>query len=481
MTEAQEEKGQEAPPSREPASRESSTFALSGWQLFLGDYETIRWFLPHFAVVGMLGHPIFYVLCHYAFGTRESLLARVLASLAFVPLLRYPRNRALSTGEKLYVEFVFHVTLVTVFAYLFLLNQANLYWTVSLMFAGVVYGFLSRPIVLVSAFPLGIVVTALVYGRLGALPPTTAIVEGYVASTLAALVMNLARVSVDFSLKRTLAAEMQVRAAEQKLFEAEKLTALGRMLAQVSHEINNPINAIQNNLGPVGSYVDALLEIETAYRAATQNLDDRSAALAKLREDLEIDFVREDVRDALRAMHAATSRVQSIQADLRTFMRGAAPTLTVGDFNVEIRETLALVSRGMPAGVTLETSLAELPPFEFHAGQMSQVLMNLIQNAVDVLGGKGRIRVVTRLEKDAVRLTVADDGPGVTAELQSRIFEPFFTTKGVGKGTGLGLSVCRQIVVQHHRGSITVEDAPNGGAVFVITLPYVPVDQSLAS
>lgn len=479
MAEAQKEKGQEPPASREPLG-----FALSGWQLFLGDYETVRWFIPHFALVGMLGHPIFYVLCNYAFGTRESLMARAAASLAFVPLLRYPRDRALSTGEKLYVEIVFHVTLVTLFAYLFLLNQANLYWTVSLMFAGVVYGFLSRPIVLVSAFPLGLVLTALVYGRygrFGTLPPTTAIVEGYVASTLAALVLNLARVSVDYSLKRTLAAEMQVRAAEQKLFESEKLTALGRMLAQVSHEINNPINAIQNNLGPVGSYVDALLEIETAYRAATENLADRGAALAKLREDLEIDFVREDVRDALRAMHAATSRVQSIQADLRTFMRGAAPTLAKGDFNVEVRETLALVSRGVPAGVTLETTLAELPPFDFHAGQMSQVLMNLIQNAVDALGGKGRIHVTTRLENDAVRLSVADDGPGITAELRARIFEPFFTTKGVGKGTGLGLSVCRQIVVQHHRGTLSVEDGPNGGAVFVVTLPCERVEQSLAS
>ncbi|AKU95412.1 Signal transduction histidine kinase HoxJ (hydrogenase regulation) [Labilithrix luteola] len=479
MTEPQEENGQATARASDRPDREP--FSLSGWQLFLGDYETIRSFIPHFAFMGMVGHPIFYVLCAYGFGTQESFVARAMASLAYVPLLRYPRDRALSKGEKLYVELVFHGTLVTVFAYLFLLNQANHYWTVSLMFAGVVYGFLSRPIVLVSAFPFGLVLTALVFGRFHGLPPTTMIVEGYVASTLAALVLNVARVSVDYSLKRTLAAEMQVRAAEQKLFEAEKLTALGRMLAQVSHEINNPINAIQNNLGPVGSYVDALLEIETAYREALENRRDRRAELAKRREDLEIDFVREDVREALRAMHAATARVQSIQADLRTFMRGAAPTLSMGDFNVEVRETLALVRRGVPAGVTLDVTLVELPPFEFHPGQMSQVLMNLIQNAVDAIGGRGRIHVMTSVEKDAVRLTVADDGPGVTAELRARIFEPFFTTKGVGKGTGLGLSVCRQIVVQHHRGSIAAEEGPNGGAVFVVTLPCAGLEQSLAS
>ena len=128
----------------------------------------------------------------------------------------------------------------------------------------------------------------------------------------------------------------------------------------------------------------------------------------------------------------------------------------------------------------MELSCGELPSFPFHAGQVGQVLLNLLRNALDAVGPGGEVRVSTALRPGAAELVVADNGPGIPPELRSRIFEPFFTTKDVGQGSGLGLAICRQIVADHHGGSLVLDESVPRGACFRVVLPLTRARQEAA-
>jgi signal transduction histidine kinase/ligand-binding sensor domain-containing protein len=252
---------------------------------------------------------------------------------------------------------------------------------------------------------------------------------------------------------------------------AEKLSALGRVLAQLSHELNNPINVVSNNVAPLREYVDAMAATLAAYREACRGLPDGGAALERLWGQGDLDYVVSDASAALSVIATAAARVRDVQADLAAFLRGDVGEKRPHDLNADLRATVAMVERGLPRGVRLAASYGDLPPLAYEAGRMNQVFLNLLRNAAHAVGECGLVAVTTRADGAGVRVEVADDGPGVPAELRERIFEPFFTTKPVGQGTGLGLSICRQIVVENHGGTLTVEANPPRGAAFVVTLP----------
>jgi signal transduction histidine kinase len=256
-----------------------------------------------------------------------------------------------------------------------------------------------------------------------------------------------------------------LRETQTRLVESEKLSALGRLIASLSHEINNPVNVLQNNLDPFREYLQQIVEVAEVALAK----GDVEAAWAHN----DLDFVLSDAADALETMAEGMRRIQTVHGEMRAFVRGDAPEMQVGDVGEGLRATVNMFRRAMPSGMSIHLRSNDLPPIRFQPGQMNQVFFNLIQNAVDAIEAAGRSGVITvSTEVDAARMTlvVEDTGPGVSAWAREHLFEPFFTTKGAGKGTGLGLATSYQIV-QRHQGSIELDDGYLAGARFVVRLP----------
>jgi signal transduction histidine kinase len=232
---------------------------------------------------------------------------------------------------------------------------------------------------------------------------------------------------------------------ERSVQEADKLAAIGTLAAGVAHEINNPI-------GIMASRIELMLE------------------------DAEASGLPAAVREALAVLERNTQRVGRITQGLLSFARRGSGHKQPTDLNAVVGETRLLFETNVwKAGITLERGLApDLPPIQADAGQIQQVILNLLNNARDALDHRGAIRVETgRVEGRPgwVRLVVADTGPGIPPEVRSKLFLPFVTTKA--GGTGLGLSISHRIV-QDHQGEIHVASHPDTGTAFTILLPALP-------
>jgi len=233
----------------------------------------------------------------------------------------------------------------------------------------------------------------------------------------------------------------QIEANQEHLLQARKMAALGTFTAGVAHELNNPINNITLT-------VDALREDCAA------SLDDEG-------------------RELLDDIAGQADRAADIVRNLLDFSRTERPPLVPLAPNEVAATSLALVKNQMlAAGVAFELEAAEgLPPIRGDLRSLQQVLVNILLNAIQATPRGGRVRLSVAAGPDGeARFSVADEGPGVSAEVRQHIFEPFYTTKGVGKGTGLGLAVAYSLI-KRHGGRIEVENSQNGGAVFTVRLP----------
>ncbi|MCE9667662.1 ATP-binding protein [Myxococcus stipitatus] len=242
-------------------------------------------------------------------------------------------------------------------------------------------------------------------------------------------------------------AHAQLDLAHQRAREQERLTSLGMLAAGVAHEINNPMSYVKSN-------VNALL------------LDLR--ACKELPPEL-----REYVDDVLPATADGIRRVVAIVADLRRFARGDPGAMEEYDLNEEIAVALRITRGQLKPRCDVEMTLGELPRMLGRPGQMAQVVVNLLMNAVHAMPDGGRIFLSTRMDGDEAVLSVRDCGVGMTPEVRARLFQPFFTTKRSGEGTGMGLAVVHGIVTSH-KGRIAVESSPQGGTTFTIHLPRIP-------
>lgn len=255
--------------------------------------------------------------------------------------------------------------------------------------------------------------------------------------------------------------------AHARLVAQERLTALGRLVAQLSHEINNPLNVVQNNLGPVSEHAECLIRVTTAAQLVPGEPGDRLRALCVAND---IEFVQQDIHEAIGAMSVATARIADINRNLATFLRADAPAFAVADLNVAVRSAATTWRRNLPARVALTETYGDLPPLPLIPGQVSQLVLNLLANAIDAIGETGHIAIATARDGDFAVLSVSDDGTGISEDARSHLFEPFFTTKDVGKGAGLGLATCYQIAAQHG-GTIALDGTYAPGTRIVARLP----------
>jgi two-component system, NtrC family, sensor kinase len=268
----------------------------------------------------------------------------------------------------------------------------------------------------------------------------------------------------------------ELRNAQAALLHGERMASLGQLVAGVAHEINNPLNAIAGSVAPVPALVESIERLLAAHDEQARDLPaERREALAGLRRELDVDEALADLKAIGALVARASARGARIVDGLRRFSR---PSSEEGPARLDegVDETLALLGPALrEADVEVERDYGPLPPVVCRGGEINQVLMNLLANALAAVAGRPtrRVRVQTRCDGEWVEVCVDDSGPGVEPGLRSRVFDPFFTTKPAGQGTGLGLSISLQIV-KRHGGDLRVEDGPLGGARFAMLLPRVP-------
>jgi two-component system sensor histidine kinase HupT/HoxJ len=261
-----------------------------------------------------------------------------------------------------------------------------------------------------------------------------------------------------------------LKTTQAQLVRNEKLASLGRLLAGVAHELNNPISFVYANTHALERYS---AKFET-YFARVQDGASREE-LIQLRSDLRLERDVANLRDAIQGARDGAERVRDIVEDLRRLSSDGSGEKVMFDLAEVVRIAANWVLRGMKQPVVLE--MGPLEPLQVlgRVGHVQQVVMNLVQNSVDALDGRegGVIRISVQSLGSVAQLTVADNGPGVPADLRAAIFDPFFTTKPVGRGTGLGLSISHKIT-EEHGGSLTLCDVPEG-ACFKLSLPLEAV------
>lgn len=265
---------------------------------------------------------------------------------------------------------------------------------------------------------------------------------------------------------------------QSQLVNQEKMASLGQLTAGIAHEINNPINFVSSNITPLKRDIKDIMEVIEFYRSSGEKefSDATIKAAKRLEEELELDYVLEEVNQLLKGMDDGAKRTVEIVKGLRIFSRVDEQDVKKVDLHDGINSTLILLNSSIPGKIRVIREFGELPMVECLAGKINQVFMNILNNAVHALTdhldkiADPKITIRTRAFADHVVLEIEDNGPGIPEQVKHRIFEPFFTTKAVGKGTGLGLSIVYSII-ENHKGTLEVNSEEGQGTTFIISLP----------
>jgi len=271
--------------------------------------------------------------------------------------------------------------------------------------------------------------------------------------------------------------------AQDKLVQSEKLASIGQLAAGVAHEINNPIGFIFSNFGTLEKYLAQLFGMLAAYEAAEPALAGTPAAaqLLRMREEIELDFLKDDIPALMTESKDGIQRVRKIVQDLKDFSRvDARQEWEWVSLHTGIDSTLNIVNNEIKYKADVVKRYGELPDVECLPSELNQVFMNLLVNAAHAISAeRGTITISTGTAGDMAWVEVADNGSGIAPENLKRIFDPFFTTKPVGKGTGLGLSLSYGIV-KKHGGRIEVNSEPGRGTAFRVSVPVKRSDAPAA-
>ncbi|MEG4085252.1 ATP-binding protein [Microcoleus sp. POL10_C6] len=319
-----------------------------------------------------------------------------------------------------------------------------------------------------------------------------------------------------------LATKLLRQQTQSQLIQTEKLASLGQMVAGVAHEIRNPVTCISGNLGFLSNYSKDIMDLLSAY----EDIVGDSEKISELKKHIEFDFLQEDWVEILKSMKVSSQRLTELVTSLHTFSHMDETHLKQANIHECIDSTLLIMKNRLKYGFKVVKNYGDLPLVKCYSGQLSQVFMNIINNAIDALEEvkeeKGFMPAITietevidssdgdcvnsELIQNYVRgdrqiakqlssasqngdfcpeaaeknqnnawiaIRIADNGPGIPPEIQRRIFETFFTTKPAGKGTGLGLAITHQIVTEKHKGKLNLHSTPGTGTEFEILLPLI--------
>ncbi len=279
----------------------------------------------------------------------------------------------------------------------------------------------------------------------------------------------------------------ELKRTQIQLVHNEKMLSLGQLVAGVAHEINNPVNFIHANLNHAERYVKELLEIVALYK---QHVPNPPKEISNKIDEIELDYLEKDLVKILQSMSLGTRRICTIVSSLRTFSRLHEAEVKQADIHQGIDSTLSILQSHLRRNnsypdIHVVKDYGSLPLIECYAGQLNQVFMNLLSNAIEAVNERDAkrtvaealedpsvIKISTRIQNNRLMVRIIDNGLGVPEELRSQIFNPFFTTKEVGKGTGMGLSISHSIVTETHKGKLWCE--PNlgqQGTQFSIEIP----------
>ena len=282
------------------------------------------------------------------------------------------------------------------------------------------------------------------------------------------------------ALEKTLKA---LKATQEQLIQSEKMASLGQLAAGVAHEINNPVGFFLSNLTTLQDYVQSLLALDNLVIRSLPALEKHpiSQTYQQLRQQLDIDFIQEDIKALLAETTKGLHRVSEIVANLRRVSHSGELEKKHRDIHQIIEESVKVAWNELKYRLEVKREFAALPPVPCHSGEIHQVLINLFLNAAHACEHRGCLFIKTYLthirQQPYIAIDIRDNGKGMSESTCKKIFDPFFTTKPVGKGTGLGLSIAFAII-EKHRGKITVNSKQGKGTTFTLYLPLNTAEQA---
>jgi len=297
-------------------------------------------------------------------------------------------------------------------------------------------------------------------------------------SRLEEKVRDLSKLNVELE-QRVVNKGAELESTQQQLLQSEKLASIGQLAAGVAHEINNPIGFVSSNISSLQKYVNGMLELLVVYGPLEQAINDEaiSEKINHIKEEIDYDYLKDDINDLLSESQDGIGRVKQIIQDLKDFSRVDSAETEWADLHQGINSTLNIVQNEIKYKAEVLKEYGEIPEIECVPAQINQVFMNLLVNAAHAMDEQGTITIRSGSDdNEKVWIQISDTGKGISQEHINKIFDPFFTTKPVGKGTGLGLSLSYGII-QNHGGQLEVQSEAGKGTVFTIHLPIRKTEQ----